>query len=158
MVVAALRCPALLEPRIYRAAFIPALLAFVVAMFSLESRPPSVPQALAADILFDGRVALTGTQRIVQAAPDRRPGTTGDERIAAQVAQALRKLHFDVATDAFSSEGRNLVNVVGRRVGQSQTQIVVVAPRDAARIPDAASSAADTASLLEIARTLERRV
>jgi len=47
----------LIEPRIYRAAFIPALFAVVIAMFSLESRPPSVQQALAADVLFDGRVA-----------------------------------------------------------------------------------------------------
>ena len=68
----------MIEPRIYRAAFVPALLAVVIAMFSLESRPPSVPQALAADILFDGRVALAEAQRLASSHPDRRVATPGD--------------------------------------------------------------------------------
>jgi hypothetical protein len=61
------------EPRVYRAAFIPALLALVLTMFSLQSRPAPLPQGLAADVLFDGRVAAAETARIVDAAPDRRP-------------------------------------------------------------------------------------
>ena len=145
----------MLEPRIYRAAFIPALFAFVIAMFSLQSRPASVPQALAADVLFDGRVALTGTQRLARAHPDRRPGTPGDNATAADVASALRAQHFAVTVDRFKSEDKHLVNVVARRVGESARQLVIVAPRDANRVPDLAGSAADTASLLEIARTLE---
>lgn len=148
----------MLEPRIYRAAFIPALFAFVVAMFSLQSRPPAVPQALAADVLFDGRVALSGTQRLADTIPDRRPGTNGDLDAAGRVANAFRAQKFAVNIDRFTSEGRDLINVVGRRVGESTRQLVVVAPRDADRVPDLAGSAADTASLLEIARTLEGRV
>jgi hypothetical protein len=148
----------LIEPRIYRAAFIPAIFALVIAMFSLESRPPAVPQALAADVLFDGRVALTATQRLAQAFPDRRPGTSGDQRAAAQVATSLRNQHFAVAVDRFQSDDKKLVNVVGRRIGESPRQLVVVAARDADRVPDLAGSAADTASLVEIARTLEGRV
>jgi hypothetical protein len=147
-----------LEPRIYRAAFIPALFAFVIAMFSLQSRPPAVPQALAADILFDGRVALTGTKRLAGQFPDRRPGTSGNRAVAGQVAADLRAQHFKVAVDRFTSDDTDLVNVVGRRVGESTRQLVVVAARDAERVPDAAGSAADTASLIEIARTLEGRV
>src|SRR5436305_3728589 len=54
-------------------------------------------------------------------------------------------------------DGADLVNVVGRRIGESPRQLVVVAGRDADRVPDAAGSAADTASLIEIARTLEGR-
>jgi hypothetical protein len=147
----------LIEPRIYRAAFVPALLALVVAMFSLESRPPSVPQALAADVLFDGRVALSGTQRIANAHPDRRPGTNGDRQTAAQVAANLRGQHFAVSVDRFRGDDKDLVNVVGRRTGESPRQLVVIAARDADRVPDLAGSAADTASLVEIARTLEGR-
>src|SRR4051794_16891170 len=127
-------------------------------MFSLQSRPASVEQALAADVLFDGRVALTGTKRLAAAHPDRRPGTAGDSAAAAQVAAALRAQHFNVSVDRFGDEGKKLVNVVGRRIGESPRQLVVVAPRDAERVPDLAGSAADTASLLEIARTLEGRV
>jgi hypothetical protein len=147
----------LIEPRIYRAAFIPALFAVVIAMFSLESRPPSVPQALAADVLFDGRVALTGAKRLAAAHPDRRPGTGANRRAAAQVAVFLRDQRFGVTVDRFGDEGKDLVNVIGRRVGSSTRQIVVVAPRDSDRIPDLAGSASDTASLLEIARTIEGR-
>src|SRR5438876_117443 len=39
----------LIEPRLYRAAFLPALLAAVIAAFSLESPPRPVPPGLAAD-------------------------------------------------------------------------------------------------------------
>ena len=148
----------MIEPRIYRAAFIPALLAFVVAMFSLQSRPPAVPQALAADVLFDGRVALSATQRIANDNPDRRPGSDGDLATASTVASALRGQHFAVTVDRFRSDETDLVNVVGRRIGESPRQLVVIAPRDADRVPDLAGSASDTASLMEIARTLEGRV
>src|SRR3954454_16403303 len=127
-------------------------------MFSLESRPPAVPQALAADVLFDGNIALTGTQRLAKAFPDRRPGTDGDLAAAGQVASNLRAQHFAVTVDRFRSDDSDLVNVVGRRIGESPRQLVVVAARDADRVPDRAGSAADTASLIEIARTLEGRV
>ncbi|MEA2483089.1 MAG: hypothetical protein QOC55_1036, partial [Thermoleophilaceae bacterium] len=119
---------------------------------------PAVPQALAADVLFDGHVALTGTQRLARQLPDRRPGTPGDSRAADTVATALRAQHFAVTVDRFNSDGTHLANVIGRRVGESTRQLVVVAPRDAGSVPDAAGSAADTASLLEIARTLQGRV
>jgi hypothetical protein len=147
-----------LEPRIYRVAFVPALFAVVIAMFSLQSRPPAVLQALAADILFDGRIALSSTQRLAQDHPDRRPGTNGDRLAAARVAANFRSQHFTVTVDRFKDEGKKLINVVGRRTGESTRQLVVIAPRDADRVPDAAGSAADTASLIEIARTLEGRV
>src|SRR4051794_18591225 len=127
-------------------------------MFSLESRPPAVPQALAADVLFDGRVALAATRRIAEANPDRRPGSDGDLATAASVVSNLRAQHFAVTVDRFRSSEKDLVNVVGRRIGESTRQLVVVAPRDADRVPDLAGSAADTASLMEIARTLEGRV
>src|SRR3954468_23202013 len=127
-------------------------------MFSLESRPPAVPQALAADVLFDGRVALAGTERLARREPDRRPGTRGDRVAADRVAAGLRGQHFAVSVDRFTSDDTPLVNVVGRRIGESPRQLVVVAGRDADRVPDLAGSAADTASLMEIARTLEGRV
>jgi hypothetical protein len=84
------------EPRVYRAAFIPALLALVLTMFSLQSRPAPLPQGLAADVLFDGRVAAAETARIVAAAPDRRPGTPGDRAIAQRVANAFGDSGFPV--------------------------------------------------------------
>src|SRR3954451_545899 len=105
-------------------------------MFSLESRPASVPQALAADVLFDGRVALTGAKRLAAAQPDRHPGTGANRQAAAKVAAFLRSQHFQVTVDRFKAEDKDLVNVVGRRVGSSTRQLVVVAARDSDRIPD----------------------
>jgi hypothetical protein len=49
------------------------------------------------------------------------------------------------------------VNVIGRRAGRSRRQIVVVANRDAAVVPEATGSAADTAALIELVRVLQGR-
>ena len=147
----------MIEPRIYRAAFIPAILAVVLTMFSLESRPRPLPQGLAADILFDGRAAAATAREIVAGAADRRAGTPGDRATAADVRSAFRERGFAVAVRRFEHEGRQLVNVVGKRAGRSRREVVVVAARDAAGVPDAGGSAAGTAALLELARVFEGR-
>ena len=63
----------MIEPRVYRAAFIPALLAVVLAMFSFQSRPRPLEQGLAADVLFDGEQAAALALQIAEDEPDRRP-------------------------------------------------------------------------------------
>ena len=145
------------EPRVYRAAFMPALLALVLTMFSLQSRPAPLPQGLAADVLFDGRVAAAETARIVAAAPDRRPGGAGTAHRRAGRRRARVRAASRVEPQRFSHAGRELVNVIGRRAGRSRRQIVIVADRDAATVPDATGSASDTAALIELARVLEGR-
>ena len=147
----------MIEPRIYRAAFVPAVLAVVLAMFSLESRPPPLGQGLPADVVFAGQGAVTTTGTIVAAARDRRAGRPGDRRAARLVVDAFRSRGFTVEVDRFERGGDDLVNVIGRRAGSSRRQIVVVAARDAAGVPDAAGSAADTAALMELARVFEGR-
>jgi hypothetical protein len=146
-----------IEPRLYRAAFIPALVATILAMFSLEARPRPLPQGLAADVLFDGNIAAGSARAIATAAPDRRPGTRGDLATASRVAGTLAARGFSVERVRFSHDDKQLVNVVGRRSGKSRRQIVVVAPRDAAAVPDVPGSAGDTAALLELARVFEGR-
>jgi hypothetical protein len=147
----------MIEPRIYRAAFVPAVLAIVLTMFSLQSRPRPLPQGLAADVLFDGRQALAGALDLVELAPDRRPGSSGDRLAAARVATALARRGFVVKRDRFSYADRSLENVIGRRAGASRRQLVVLAARDADGVPDVAGSAADTAALLELARVFAGR-
>ena len=147
----------MIEPRVYRAAFLPAIAVALFAMFSLESRPPALPQGLAADILFDGRLARVETARIVRAQPDRRPGSPGNEALANSVAGTLAERGFETQVDRFRSEGERLVNVVARRVGASPRQVIVMAPRDSIEAPDASGSASDTAALLELSRVLEGR-
>ena len=147
----------MIEPRVYRAAFVPALLALVLTMFSLQSRPGALGQGLAADVLFDGRLAAASAATIAADEPDRRPGRPGDRRTAAFVETQLEARGFRTAHRDFTHAGRSLRNVVGRRAGRSRHQVVVVAARDAAVVPEATGSAADTAALLELARVFEGR-
>jgi hypothetical protein len=146
-----------IEPRVYRAAFAPALVALVLAMFSFESRPRPLPQGLAADVLFDGRQAAQRAASIADEQPDRRPGRPGDRATATLVAETLAEQGFRVERQVFRHAGRELENVVGRRAGRSRSQIVIVAARDAAVVPDAPGSAADTAALLELGRVFRGR-
>jgi hypothetical protein len=146
-----------IEPRIYRAAFLPALVALVLTMFSFESRPRPLPQGLAADVLFDGRQAAQLAADIAEDQPDRRAGRPGDRATAALVAESFRQRGFRVERQRFSHAGRDLENVIARRAGRSRSQIVIVAARDAAVVPEAPGSAADTAALLQLARVFQGR-
>ena len=147
----------MIEPRLYRAAFLPALLAAVIAAFSLEDRPPAVSQGLPADVLFDGGLASSKVGEIVHAAPDRRVGSAGDLRTAAKVAAAFHGFGFTTTIDRFRDDETPLVNVVGRRPGLSPHEVVLLASRDALSVPDATGSGADTAALMEVARVLSGR-
>jgi len=152
-----------IEPRVYRAAFVPAVLAVVLAMFSFESRPRPLPQGLAADVLFDGAQAAGLAARIATDAPDRRAGAPGDAATAQLVADTFAARGFTGGSGAratlqrFTHAGHKLVNVIGRRAGRSRRQIVVVAARDAATTPEAPGSAADTAALMQLARVYQGR-
>ncbi|HYI35164.1 MAG TPA: hypothetical protein VEX39_01045, partial [Thermoleophilaceae bacterium] len=147
----------MIEPRIYRVAFVPAILAVVLVMFSLQSSPKELEQGLPADVVFEGAGAATTANRLVDSARDRRAGTPGDRRAAAEVARAFRERGFTVEVDRFERDEKQLVNVIGRRAGETGKQIVVVADRDASGVPDAAGSASDTAALMELARVFEGR-
>ena len=150
----------MIEPRIYRAAFIPAVLAVVLVMFSLENRPRPVPQGLAADVLFDGDVAHRELRRIVARHPDRRPGELASAAAARDLAERFRALEadgFQTTVDSWTENGERLANVIARRPGASRDQIVIMAARDSQSVPDATGSAADTAALLELARVIQGR-
>jgi hypothetical protein len=145
-----------IEPRLYRAALLPALLALIVAAFSLEDRPAPLPQALAADVLFQGQTAANKAAQLARTRPDRRPGSVGDRAAGLQIAQSFVQSGFTTVLDRFTDDdGNPLLNVVGRRAGATRRQIVVVAARDAGSVPDATGSAGDTAALSEMARVLQ---
>src|SRR4051795_10714563 len=146
-----------IEPRIYRAAFLPALLALVLVAFSLVTAPRAVPQGLAADALFEGTSAVAMVRDIVATTPDRRAGRPGDARLASRVKQAFLSHKFPTTIDRWSQDGVRLSNVIGRRPGATSKEIVVMAARDASGVPDESGSAADTAALIEFARVFEGR-
>ena len=131
----------MIEPRVYRAAFVPALLAVVLAMFSFESRPRPLPQGLAADVLFDGAQAAELAARIATDAPDRRAGTRGDRATAELVADAFAARGFTGGRPGrphlqrFTHAGHELVNVIGHRAGRSRRQIGRASCRERVWIP-----------------------
>jgi hypothetical protein len=162
-----------LDVRVYRAAFLPALVALFVAAFSLVDRPAPATTPLSADA-FDGARAF-GTadppprdslRQLVRAFPDRRPGSAGDRALAARVARALaandpttRRPVFDVSRSVVSGgarDGGDLETVVGVRTGLSSRRVVVLAHRDAAR-PGSTAELSATAALLELARVVRAR-
>ena len=148
----------MIEPRIYRAAFLPAALAVLLVLFSFETRPPALHQGLPGDVLFDADAAVAQTRELATVLPDRRAGTEGNRAVADLVRRAFLSRQFATSVDRWEdTDGTKLLNVVGRRAGASRRQIVVIAARDGDSVPDLKGSAADTATLLELARVLGGR-
>ena len=148
----------MIDPRIYRAALLPALLAVLVAMFSVESRPSPLPRGLAADELFDPVRALSDARDILEHERGGGRARRGQDT-ATFVAESLATSDFETRIDRFQSGGEQLANVIGRRPGTvaSESQVVLVAERSPPGRDRAVSGAADTGGLLEIARVLEGR-
>jgi hypothetical protein len=146
----------MLDPRIYRTGIIAVALAVIVFAFSLETQPGGPGSTLAPDA-FNPQNAQSTLSSLLRAAPDRRPGSSGDARVADDVAGALRGLGYSITRDTFTAatpEGRRtLVNVTGTLAGQSSDTILVVSHRDALTSP-AAGDLSGTAVMLELARVL----
>jgi Peptidase family M28 len=150
----------MLDLRVYRAAFAPAVLAAVITAFSLGSPPRAATTTLAPDA-FQGSRAFGSLRDLVAGYPDRRPGGRGDQSLAREVAAQMRSNGLQVSSERFSGQTidgeRTLTNVVGVRPGSlTSRRIVVIAHRDAAaRGSDAQLSG--TAALLELARVYSGR-
>src|SRR6266480_3483734 len=143
----------MVDLRLYRLAFIPALAALAALLFSLEGRPDPV-RSLIAPATFERTAALRDARQITAAAPSRAPGSAGDLRAAAMVGRAFRSVGTgQVLEQRFGSGGR-LRNLILKLPGSSSQQVVLIAPRDTASPPGAASSAAATGILEELAANL----
>ncbi len=156
----------MLNGRLYRAAFVPFLFALAIAAFSLGSRPLPLTSTLAPDA-FEGAPAYAELQSLAAGYQQRRPGSSGDEKLARHVAGVLEGLGgtagggFSVRTYRFHAQTiageRSLSTVVAQRPGSTDaTPILILAHRDAA----AAGSVAElsgTAALLELARVFAAR-
>jgi len=158
-----------LDVRVYRAAFVPALVAVFVAAFSLADRPAPATSPLQADA-FDVDVAFgdgvrprrNSLNELARSFPERRAGSAADAGLADRVAQTLSETErrarpaFDVTRTSTASGGEALETVVGLRPGRSSRRIVVLADRDALGSPARAQLSA-TATLLELARLFRQR-
>jgi hypothetical protein len=144
--------------RVYRAAYLPALVAIVVLLFALQA-PPAALSPVVAPAEFDEDAATKIAHQIVDDAPVRTPGGQGDAAIGDMVEHRFRAVRDgQVAEQRFagSFDGRDvqLRNVILTLPGASPRSIVVMASRDSASGAGAASSAAATATLLELVKEL----
>jgi hypothetical protein len=156
----------MLSARLYRAALVPAVLAAAVASFSLTGRPAPLTASFSPDA-FEGARALADTRTLAAAFPDRRAGSSGDERLAAHIAAMLEGLGgtagggFQVRTVQTTGQTldgeRTLTTVLAQRPGSTTASaILVVAHRDAAARGSAAELSG-TGVLLELARVFAAR-
>ncbi|HVE69007.1 MAG TPA: hypothetical protein VNB64_10545 [Solirubrobacteraceae bacterium] len=149
----------MLDPRVYRAGLLPALLALIVAAFSIQ-RPPAPLTATLPPDSFSGARAFGTLQALRGEFPSRRPGSDGDNALAGRVRADLRRAGFRVSDRRFEARtadgATELRNVVGTRAGFTERRIVVVAHRDALSAP-ATAELSGTAGLLELARVFRGR-
>ena len=116
--------------------------------------PTPLPPAVAS-AEFDQDAAAKIDRQIVDAAPDRTPGSDGDRAIADMVEKRFTSVSEGQVAEqrfdgSFDDEDVQLRNLILTLPGESPRSVVVLAARDSASGPGAASSAAATAALLEL--------
>ena len=155
----------MLDLRVYRAAFLPALVALFVAAFSLADRPAPAVSDREADA-FDGIRAFGGVPNapanslteLGSEFPDRAAGSADDHALADRVARTLarpdrtRGPGFRVTRE---SDGE-IETVIAVRPGLSSRRVVVISHRDAYASPGLAELSS-TAAMLELARLFRGR-
>lgn len=145
----------MLNPRIYRAAFLPVLFATIIAAFSLQDRPRPIGTTLAPDA-FLGLNATNTLDTLAEDYPERRPGGADDTALAEHIAGRLRSFGR-VRTRSYQAQTidgeRDLRTVIATRPGAPGKGIVIVAHRDAAG-REAKAELSGTAVMLELARVL----
>jgi hypothetical protein len=153
-----------LDVRVYRAAFLPALVALFVAAFSLADRPAPLSSPLSADSFrgdraFGGRASLRNSlTELGRAYPNRSPGSADDAALSDRVADTLGAADRTgrPAFEVTRERAGEIETVIGVRPGLSSRQIVVVSHRDAVGRPGLAELSG-TAGMLELARLFRAR-
>ncbi len=140
----------MVDLRLYRVAFIPALAALVALLFSLQSLPEPL-RPLVSPGSFDGAGAMRFARQIAAVGP-RAPGSEGDARAADIVERSFKSIRdADVLTQSFTADGAAMKNVILRLPGRSDRIVALIAARDSTTGPGAATSAASTGALMEAA-------
>jgi hypothetical protein len=134
--------------RLYRLAFAPTLAAIAILLFSLQPGPEGL-SPLSAPGSFDQRRAASTAREIVATAPSREAGSEGDDAVADLVRERFEAIKAGETTEETFDDGMR--NIVLTLPGETPGTVVVMASRDSAEGPGAASSAAATAGLLELA-------
>lgn len=144
--------------RLYRLSFLPAVGAVIVIMFSLQGTPRALQPALP-PAAFEGEHATAVARQLATRAPERQPGTDGDAAAAAIVAERFAEIPAGIVTEQevesdYDGDEVALRNVVLTIPGEADGTIAIVAARASPSGPGAASSAAATGVLVELAGVL----
>lgn len=143
----------MIDPRIYRAGFLPALVCLVIVMFSVQPLPEPLESPVTTAGFEPGPAARVARQ-ISAVAPERTPGSPGDAAAADIVAERFGAIEGgELSEQPFVAGGDELRNLVLVLPGESEQQIALIAPRDSADGVGLASSAAATGALIEIAES-----
>lgn len=148
----------MLDPRIYRVAFLPAVAAVVLLMFSLEQGPEPLEGPVSTPV-FQGRETARVARSIATTTPSRTPGSEGDQALADRVLERFGDVAGgEVAEQTyegeFEGESVELRNVLLTLPGRRPELLVVVADRASATGQGATTSAAATAILMRLADEL----
>jgi hypothetical protein len=143
---------------LYRLAFAPALVAVIVLAFSLEGVPEPIPSGLAPAV-FENTGAVPVARQIAEKAPSREPGSDGDARAAELIKESFDEIPGGAVSEqtydsTYNGDDVSLRNVILTLPGTSPRTIALVAARDSASGPGAASSAAASGVLVELAQAL----
>ncbi len=138
--------------------FIPVIAAVAVLMFSLEPAPAPLDEPVSTPA-FEATDAARLARTIAQTAPDRTPGSQGDEAIAGLVRERFSGITGGVVAEqtfetSFDGEDVETQNVVLSIPGENEEALLVLAPRDTVEGDGATTSASATATLLTIAEAL----
>ena len=143
--------------KVYRAAWVVALILVVISLFTLGR--PDTPKLSLEPVSFDGEQAAADLRTIVTDYPQRVAGTDPDNRLALWVLQQFKRAGLETHIDSFAAtiNGKDvaLQNIWALSRGDSAGTILVIANRDVP--PMATQGANDNASgvaaLLELARS-----
>lgn len=151
-----------LDGRVYRTAFLPALFALFLAAFALQDRPTPGRSELPPDAFSSDRAFGTvrdkdpgSLQGLAAEFPDRTPGSPGDQALADYVAEDLAAPWAAGERPTFTvrktTDDDGYTTVVATRPGASPRRIVVLADRDSRGRAELSA----TAVLLELARVFK---
>ena len=148
-----------LDLRLYRVTLLPFAVLVIIAAFSLHT-PAAPPASTPSAQTFDGAQAFATMQSLANSYPDRAPGSSGDDALAAELARGAPPKGFAdagftsvhiVSSSVETTVGAVTVRtVIATRSGTGPGEgIAVIADRgDSAQ---GAASLAPTATLLELA-------
>lgn len=151
------RRSALPNLKVYRVAWVVALILVVISLFTLGR--PDTPKLSLEPVSFDGEQAAADLRTIVTDYPQRVAGTDPDNRLALWVVQQFKQAGLETHIDSFAAtiNGKDaaLQNIWALSKGDAAGTILVIANRDVPPVATqgANDNASGVAALLGLARS-----